>query len=86
MYSILEEADKLIDSTKREEYGSIEDSFQGIADIWAVILKRTVTRQEVALCMLGLKLYRESFKHKPDNLIDIVGYTKCLGHLNGITS
>lgn len=89
MYSILEEADKIIEGEKRDEYGSTQESFNAIANIWNGILRTgksgiTITPQDVALMMIGLKLYREGYKHKIDNLVDIVGYTKCLGHLNGI--
>lgn len=73
--SILQEADRIINSERRQDYGPIEESFSRIASVWSAILKRRVSPHEVALCMIGLKLCRESNSHKRDNLVDIAGYT-----------
>lgn len=78
MSSISEQAEKLITGIKRDEYGPIELSFEAIARIWTGTLGVRISSRQVALCMIGLKLYRESYKHKKDNLIDIIGYVKCL--------
>lgn len=82
--NIEEEASKLIAGIKRDEYGPIVDSFKNIAKIWSGILDTPVSDIEVALCMIGLKIYRESRKHKRDNLVDIIGYTKCLKELRNV--
>jgi hypothetical protein len=39
-----------------------------------VILDKEVTEEEVGLCMVGLKLAREVFKHNRDNFVDLIGY------------
>lgn len=72
--TILEEAQKIIAGERREAYGPVEESFLRIAAIWTGILGKPVTPKEVALCMIGLKTYREANKAGRDNRIDIVGY------------
>ncbi len=85
MFAIFEEADALDEGDRRGQYGPILDSFEDIASIWNGVLRRKLEKDiegsDVAKCMIGLKLYRESFSHSRDNLIDICGYTKCLGVL-----
>lgn len=72
--SVLEEAAEIIHGPRRESYGDARESFERIAAMWQVILKRPVSGHEVALCMIALKLCRESNKHSRDNLVDIAGY------------
>lgn len=59
---------------REESYGDPKEKFLDIATMWSIILGRTITPQEVALCMIGLKICRETVNHKEDNLDDIVGY------------
>lgn len=81
MTTILEEAQNLIQGDRRDDYGPVEESFLRIASIWTGVLGRPVSPQQVALCMIGLKLYREANTHKRDNLVDIAGYTALLEQL-----
>ena len=69
---------ELVHGERQEEYGPPEESFNNIAKVWSAILKVEVTKEQVALCMLGLKVVREANKHKPDNLDDIDGYNEIL--------
>lgn len=67
---------------RRERYGPPQDSFELIANVWSGILEVEVTSQDVALCMAGLKLIRESHGgHSRDNLIDVCGYMDCLNEI-----
>lgn len=72
--TILEEAAEVINGPRREAYGDAKESFSRIAAVWSSILKHPVTARDVALCMTGLKLCRESNAHGRDNLVDAVGY------------
>lgn len=57
-------------------YGPAENSFDRIAAGWRVILGiDTISPYQVALCMAWLKIARESYQHKDDNLRDLLGYT-----------
>lgn len=73
--SILEEAGKIISKDRREAYGPVRGSFENIARVWTLALKREITPEEVALCMIGLKFVRECHKHGRDNLVDLCGYS-----------
>lgn len=56
-------------------YGNAEDNFERIALMWSAILRRPISRQEVALCMIALKVARliETPDHD-DSWIDVAGY------------
>lgn len=78
--SLLIEADTITNGPRREEYSHPLDDFSKTAKIWTGILLPKlkegveITPEEVALLMVGLKLSREAFKHKRDNLVDGIGY------------
>lgn len=69
---------ELVHGERQQEYGPPEESFSNIALVWTAILKTPVTKEQVALCMLGLKVVREANLHKQDNLDDIDGYNEIL--------
>lgn len=51
-----------------------------IEEVWRLVdeFKFEVTPEQVALAMVLMKTAREQFKHKADNLVDIIGYVACL--------
>ena len=59
-----------------DSYGSITQCHQRIADLWSVILEKKVEPEQVALCMIALKVARlmESPDHT-DSWQDIIGYS-----------
>ena len=67
-------AAKLVSSDRREEYGHPLDNFDRAAKIWEAILGIEITAEQVALCMVGMKIAREAHKTKPDTVIDGIGY------------
>lgn len=72
--NILREAEALVYGDREKDYGSPLNEFLRTAKIWSAIIGAEVTPQQVALCMVGLKISRECHKHKRDNLIDGAGY------------
>ena len=76
--TILDEARAVVYEDRRFRYGQPYSEFCKVAKIWESILNITVTAEQVGLCLVGLKLVRESFKHDKDNLIDICGYCCCI--------
>lgn len=76
----LDVAKSLTRGDRDKDYGSPSENMQYTADIWNTILKArgrlksSITAEEVGLCMIGVKLARQSFKPKDDNLIDVAGY------------
>jgi hypothetical protein len=72
--SIFEEGAQIVDGPRHEDYGDFHHNMKDIALVWSGILGVRIKAKEVALCMAGLKLVRESNKHKRDNGVDAVGY------------
>lgn len=77
MKTVLEEAEMLVNGDRAKEYGSVLDNFQDIAELWTVIIGAQVTPEQVALCMVQLKIARQLYKPKRDNLVDAAGYLAC---------
>ena len=73
--SVLQEAETLINGPRRDDYGDVRWSFEAVAKGWTEIIKAPVTAEQVALCMVWLKVMREVNAPKRDNLVDIAGYT-----------
>lgn len=78
METILEEADRLVDGDRQSDYGHPLDDFSKTAKLWSVILGTDVTPEQVALCMVQVKVSRELNKPKRDNRVDAAGYLKTL--------
>ena len=79
--TIFEEANRIVGGDRRQDYGGVRGSFDKIAMVWAAVLGVDVAGEQVALCMIGLKLVRESHVHKRDNRVDIAGYVLCLDQM-----
>lgn len=76
--TILDEAKELVYGERAASYGKVSMNFQRIADLWSPILGVKVTPEQVGLCMIQLKISRQLFKNKRDNLTDIAGYAATL--------
>jgi len=76
--SVCAEADRIVASDRGNDYGRPIDDFSKTAVLWGVILGIEITPEQVAMCMAQVKVSRELNKHKRDNLVDLIGYTKCL--------
>lgn len=68
------EAEYLVTGDRNADYGHPLDDFERIATVWSMILGTSVTPEQIALCMTGLKLAREVHKPKRDNITDAHGY------------
>lgn len=71
-----------INRERMATYGSPVAVFARAAPIWAAILGTYVSEEQVAACMIGLKLAREAQSgYQPDyldNNEDVCGYANCL--------
>ena len=74
--TILTEADALVNGERTADYDHPRRNFARTALIWEAVLGIPVTPRQVALCMIGVKLARDAFKPKADNLVDIAGYAQ----------
>lgn len=59
-----------IQSERWDDYGDPVENHQRIAGHWSLILDQRVTAHQVALCMVAVKLARETHRHKDDNCDD----------------
>ena len=71
---VLKTADSLIHGDRRQAYGPVEKSFDDLAAVWSILIGSQVTSTQAGLCLLALKLLRESYAHQFDNLVDLAGY------------
>lgn len=72
--TIAGEAVQLVSADRQAQYGHPLDNFQRTADLWSVILNTPVTPEQVALCMVQVKVARELQNPKRDNIVDAIGY------------
>ncbi len=72
-------AAELVSGDRQDAYGHPLDNLTRAAKIWSVILGCEVSAEQVALCMVGMKIAREVNQSKPDTVVDGIGYFLTLG-------
>ena len=80
--NILKKADEIINKRgeeKARQYGPMSLTNKKAADIASLLLNKKVTTLDIYYFQIALKLARESWSHKEDNLLDAVAY---IGGLN----
>lgn len=87
---ILEAAKRCVVGDREQDYGSPENSFGTIADLWNAYLANAanleswkgVTAKDVAAMLALLKIARIASGHaKEDNWVDLAGYAACGGEI-----
>jgi superfamily I DNA and/or RNA helicase len=82
--NILEKANEIVNlrsDEKERMYGPFEEGMEKASKIASIICDKEISTKDMYLCMVALKLSRESYTHKEDNLLDTVAY---LGSLNNL--
>lgn len=77
MSNILSRANEIVNlrsEEKEREYGNFEDSMVNAAKMLSIMTGTCVDAHFMYLAMICLKLSREAFKHKEDNLLDACAY------------
>lgn len=80
--NILDEANKIVNERSEEKermYGPFSEGMEKAAKIASLMTSKDITAIDMYKCMVALKLSRESYTSKEDNLLDAVAY---LGALN----
>jgi hypothetical protein len=75
--NILEKANEIVFNRKEEkerQYGPFEDGMLKASKIATELCNKDITVKDIYMCMVALKLSRESYNHKEDNLLDLVAY------------
>ena len=80
--SILEDAEKCVCGHREEDYGSPEDSFATIAELWTTYSGYSFTAVDVAMMMALLKIARiAGGRGSEDSFVDLAGYAACGGEI-----
>lgn len=74
--TILEEASRLVDGPRGQNYGHPAEDFGRTAQIVSAILGVEVSAHQIPLLMMAVKLSRHTNKPKRDNMVDIAGYAR----------
>lgn len=80
--NILQEANKIINERseeKKRQYGPFSEGMERAAMIMRGATGKDITAEDMYMALVALKLSRQSYNHKEDNLLDAVAY---LGGLN----
>lgn len=84
---ILEAAAKCVCGDREQDYGSPENNFQTIANLWIDYLNAKddllgIEPKDVAAMLALLKIARIASGHaKEDNWVDLAGYAACGGEI-----
>lgn len=82
MSNILRRADGIVNERAEEkarQYGDFESMMDNMRDIFNASTGLNLTTESMYMAIVALKLARERYNHKEDNLLDLVAY---LGSLN----
>lgn len=80
---ILEAAHICVCGEREQDYGSPEDSFGLIAQLWTAYMGTLFTSKDVAMMLALLKVARIHNGDKMDSFIDLAGYAACAGEIVG---
>ena len=79
--SILLEADMILNGDRQADYSDPVDSFDRIRKLASMLTGKELTADECCKVLMAVKLVRESFRHKRDNLVDLCGYSEILNRI-----
>lgn len=75
--SLLQKAHQIVherSEEKERQYGPFEESMEKAACIATDILNKEITASDLCMCLVALKMARESYSHKEDNILDSLAY------------
>ena len=75
---MLKQAEACVCGKREQDYGSPEDNFQKIAELWTAYTGQAYSAKDVAMMMALLKIARiKSGTGTEDSFIDLAGYAAC---------
>lgn len=81
--NILEKANKIVNlrsEEKERQYGPFEEGMERATQIFNAMTGLNVDASVLYKALIALKLSRESYNHKEDNLLDAVAYLASLNN------
>ena len=79
--NILKKADSLVNGERQSDYDDPVKNFELIARIASLCSGKELTPRDCCITLISVKLARQAFKHKEDNLIDACGYLEILNRI-----
>lgn len=76
--STLSEAERIVNGDRQADYSDPVANFKHISEIASAISKEELSPTTCCIVMIAVKLARENYKHKRDNLVDLAGYVEIL--------
>lgn len=82
---ILDNAKKCVCGEREQDYGSPEDNFRLIAQLWTAYTRIPFSPVDVAMMMILLKTARiATGVGTMDSFVDIAGYAACAGEIASV--
>ena len=79
----LHKAESCVCGQREQDYGTPEQNFQLIADLWSAYLRSNISAQDVAMMMALLKIARiKNGGGTGDSFVDLAGYAACGAEIN----
>ena len=75
--NILEHAQDIVYRRAEEssrKYGPMKESMEKAATLASTMTGKVITAKDMYLCMVALKMSRESYSKKYDNILDTIAY------------
>lgn len=79
--NILEKANKIVyerAEEKNRQYGPFIEGMQRAAKIYSGMTGKEATADDMYKALIALKLSRQSYNHKEDNILDAIAYLASL--------
>ena len=81
--SILSEAEEIVNGNRQSDYGEAANNFHRIANVVnSMYPQLNINAQQCCAVLMAVKLIREGFRHKRDNLVDLCGYAHIMNEIN----
>lgn len=79
----LRQAEICVCGKREQDYGSPENNFKMIADLWSAYMGHNYTAQDVAIMMALLEIARiKTGVATEDSFIDLAGYAACAAEIS----
>ena len=79
--SILDEAKAIVEGRRQSDYGDPVESFERIAKTASMIMGKDLSPEECCAVLMAVKIVREGYRHKRDNLVDLCGYAHIMNEI-----
>lgn len=76
--TILEEAGNIVNGQRRKDYGHPSIQFGRLAGLASIIFEKEITKMQVGMFLIALKISRLMHSYTRDSLVDCCGYAQCI--------